>query len=437
MFTKISIDNFQGISNRITLDFIAHSRNKEILKSVVKTHDGIYLYRLAGIIGGNASGKTSIINAISKVGNIITSPVMSFNIEEEIEKVNKLMEKNQENIEEIRNLWNTINSSTDIHVQNMRRESEDTEIDVEMYISDDENEDKLTGYYRYKVRFNGINSKITQEYFSYRNKYSAKEKIIININDINQSQIYYINKYFNNISDFEIRNIKEIEEKHKYCAVFKAHYINNSAIIDTSENCNYKKLSYIDWFKKSPEFFKSLIKIVDTKIKDIVVETDSEYESLIYILDKECKITGDELSTGTKRFLNLIRYVIEIIEKNGVLVIDEIEQNIHKELIELIIKLFGEIQHKNAQILFTTHYPEIFDIIDINNNKVFKQDSIFIINNCNYDITVEKLSKILIDGKRVKGDALVSSLYKNRKISCHPDREQIFNFLENFRNKLE
>ena len=78
--------------------------------------------------------------------------------------------------------------------------------------------------------------------------------------------------------------------------------------------------------------------------------------------------------------------------------------------------------------------PEIFDIVDENNKKIFKQDTIFIINCDNDDIQIDKLIDLQIDGGRVNGDASVANLYKRKKISCHPDKEQIELFLSNFKN---
>ena len=92
--------------------------------------------------------------------------------------------------------------------------------------------------------------------------------------------------------------------------------------------------------------------------------------------------------------------------------------------------------NQNAQIIFTTLSPEIFDIVDQNNKRIFKQDTIFIIDCESDNIQVNKLINLQIDGNRVKGDASVSNLYKHRKISCHPDREQIELFLNNFKNNL-
>ena len=167
-----------------------------------------------------------------------------------------------------------------------------------------------------------------------------------------------------------------------------------------------------------------------------MIDTDGKYEEILFILRDGSKITRSMLSTGTERFLNLIRYVNEVIDKNGVLVIDEIEQNMHKDLVEFIIKLFTEMTNKNAQIIFTTLSPDIFDIVDEYSKKIFKQDTIYILNSEEDDIQVDKLIDLQIDGSRVKGDASVSNLYKNKKISCHPDKEQINIFLHNFKNNL-
>ena len=433
-YDKIFIDNFLGISAPVTFDFISQSRNKDKLNSVIKIEDGIYVNKLVGIIGGNASGKTSILAAINMIGQILTSPILQFDLNDKMDSIRELLEKDN-NIEDrklLRDMIDSINSSTDIVVQNLRRKDEDTIIEVEMYITSDEEE--LTGYYTYKVRLNGKSKKIKNEFLGFRKKYKDKNEPIIRIEDAKEGQVYYINRFFRNITDIDKESKTELEKKYKYCKVFVEHYIKNSATLDTSEDCNYKDLKYIDWYKKAPESLRTLVRVVDPKIKDVKIDNDNKYEELVFVLKDGSNITRSMLSTGTERFLNLIRYVNEIIDKNGVLAIDEIEQNLHKDLVELIIKLFSEMTNKNAQIIFTTLSPEIFDIVDENNKKIFKQDTIFIINCDNDDIQIDKLIDLQIDGGRVNGDASVANLYKRKKISCHPDKEQIELFLSNFKN---
>ena len=434
MFTKIFIDNFLGISAPVMFDFISQSRNKDKLNSVIKIEDGIYVNKLVGIIGGNASGKTSILAAINMIGQILTSPILQFDLNDKMDSIRELLEKdnNIENRKLLRDMIDSINSSTNIVVQNLRRKDEDTIIEVEMYITSDEEE--LTGYYTYKLKLNGKSKKIKNEFLGFRKKYKDKNEPIIRIEDAKEGQVYYINRFFRNITDIDKESKVELEKKYKYCKVFVEHYIKNSATLDTSEDCNYKDLKYIDWYKKAPESLRTLVRVVDPKIKDVKIDNDNKYEELVFVLKDGSNITRSMLSTGTERFLNLIRYVNEKKKKNGVLAIDEIEQNLHKDLVELIIKLFSEMTNKNAQIIFTTLSPEIFDIVDENNKKIFKQDTIFIINCDNDDIQIDKLIDLQIDGGRVNGDASVANLYKRKKISCHPDKEQIELFLSNFKN---
>lgn len=434
MFTKISIDNFLGISAPISFDFISESRNKDKSKSIIKIEEGVYINKLIGIIGGNASGKTSILNAIMTVGQILTSPILQFDINDRMDFINELLEKdrNPENMKIVKEIIESINASTDISVQNLRRIKEDTGIEIEMYIISEK--DELTGYYTYKVIFNGSDKKIKYEYLGFRKKYKEKSKTIVKITEVTEGQVYYINKYYKNITNIDDNRKKELDEKYEYCKVFVEHYIENSATIDTSEDCNTKELKYRDWYKKSPDSLRTLVRVVDPKIKDVMIDTDGRYEEILFVLKDGSKITRNMLSTGTERFLNLIRYVNEVIDKNGILVIDEIEQNLHKDLAELIIKLFTEMTNKNAQIIFTTLSPDIFDIIDDEGKKIFKQDTVYILNSEEDDIQVDKLINLQIDGNRVKGDASVANLYKRRKISCHPDKNQIEIFLHNFKN---
>ena len=62
-------------------------------------------------------------------------------------------------------MLDSINAGTDITVQNLRRKNEDTKLEIEMYIVAETKE--LTGYYTYKIFFNGISKKIKNEYLGF------------------------------------------------------------------------------------------------------------------------------------------------------------------------------------------------------------------------------------------------------------------------------
>lgn len=436
MFTKIFIDNFLGISSPIELNFIAKSRGKDNNNSVAKTVDGMYINKMIGIIGGNASGKTSILSALNIIGGLLVQPILQFNIEDKLKELEKLIsdDTNPENRKIIHRVIEDYNSGIDIRFQNLKRKNDNSIFEIEMYIESEN--DELTGYYTYIIVLSGLEKCIKNEILRYRKTYKQKNKDIVNIVNSKEGQVYYINRYFKNITDINNEKKEQLEKKYKYINCFITHYIKNSATISTDSENNYKELKFIDWYKKNPDVFTTLARIVDTKICDVIVEKDARNEELLFVLRDGSKITRNMLSTGTDRFLNLIRYVNDIIEKNGVLIVDEIEQNLHKDLVGLIINMFSNNNNSNSQIIFTTLSPDIFDVLDENNKKVFKQDMIYILDSISNTIKIDKLMDLKIDGQRVKGDASVSNLYRDKKIARHPDVEQINLFLNNFKNGL-
>lgn len=436
MFTNIYIDNFLGISSPIELDFLSKSRGKDSNKSIYKTEDDIYINKMVGIIGGNASGKTSILTAINVIGGLLVQPILQFNIEDKLDELKKMLEDetNAENRKIVNSFLENYNSSIDISFQNLKRKNENSTFKIEMYINNDIKE--LTGYYTYKIILNGKDKYIKNEVLSFRKKYKDKNQDIIDISNTKEGQVYYINRYFKNITDINLEKKEELEKKYKYINNFVNHYIKNSSTISTDSDNNYKNLKFIDWYKKSTETFSTLAKVVDPKIDDVIIDKDGRNEELIFILKDGSKITRNMLSTGTDRFLNLIRYVNDSIENKGVLVVDEIEQNLHKDLVGLIMNLYNNTESDSSQIVFTTLSPDIFDLTDENNKKIFKQDMIYVLDSLSNNIKIDKLMNLKIDGQRVKGDASVTNLYKDRKISVHPSNQQIKDFLQKFKNGL-
>ena len=70
MFTKIIIENIGPITENIVLDFVINKRDKLNEGSYVEVPDKIYVSKIAGIIAGNASGKTTILDTLNKIGEL-------------------------------------------------------------------------------------------------------------------------------------------------------------------------------------------------------------------------------------------------------------------------------------------------------------------------------------------------------------------------------
>lgn len=426
MFTKLCIENFEGFINRVEFSFIAQSRNRENQICLYKTHEGIYINKLIGILAGNASGKTTIIDALGKIGSLMLKPIMTFDFNKEKDRINQIFKNENIDASEISQKIEKFNNSVCLEVQHVSSKYKDTYLEVEMYIEDSE----LSGYYNYALQFNGIDKKIINEKFTYRKNYKGHQIEILNLHNISECQLYYINKYYDNMINLEMINKESLEYKYKYIKVFFTHYINNSEIVRTQIPDFLEEISFLKFYKRNNKMMEQILKIVDPKIESIRIKPDSDEEELIYQLKTGGDITREELSTGTKRFLSLIYNAMNVIKSKGVLLIDEIEENMHKELIFLVLRLFVQLDNNSTQIIFTTNLPEIFDCLNESEQKLFKQDAIYLLNNISGNVEAKKMSQIIINGKRIKGDALVSTIYKKEKILVQPNKIEIDKFLK-------
>ena len=136
-----------------------------------------------------------------------------------------------------------------------------------------------------------------------------------------------------------------------------------------------KEISFEELKKDNPniENLPSFI-IEDMKKKGLLsVETkhiqythDNTYNGL-KILD-----LGSE-SDGTQKLLALSTPIIKALDKGEVLVIDELDNSLHTELLKAIVMLFNseETNPNNAQLIFTTHDTNLL------NQKFFRRDQIW------------------------------------------------------------
>lgn len=79
-----------------------------------------------------------------------------------------------------------------------------------------------------------------------------------------------------------------------------------------------------------------------------------------------------EESAGTRNLFLILLSLFDIIKKNKILLIDEIELSLHIRIVEFIIKFF--YISKSAQLIFTTHNTKLLDL------EKFRRDQIYFVN---------------------------------------------------------
>lgn len=422
MFVKINIDNIKGIDNGIELDFISISRKKELNPSIVITDDNICINKILGIAGSNGTGKSTIFEALASVGSFLEREISKRNLDKILDNEkndDKFSNVKEDIIKQIREMQ----KRTGLCEQNQGRINDLSKIYIQLYIKSDE--DLYTGYYDYYLMYDKDveNKGVIQEKLSFKKKYrSNKKNILFDRSNIFVSQVGYDITYFNNMPDAEKAN----RDKNyiNYLKTFYNHYDKNSTGYYNFMEFYINEVE--EWLKEEPEMVRSVAKIVDSKVVDVILDESKEEEKrVLFLNDKGATLNYNMLSDGTQKMLNLCQRITKVIKKNGFLVVDEIENGLHTELLNALLLMFLSKNNNYSQLIFTTHYPEIFDMKRLDKTRIFRQDQVMFLGRNNGLMTAERLSEIKCSGKKLRNDISISKAYRDKTVSIHPEKEEI------------
>jgi AAA15 family ATPase/GTPase len=167
----------------------------------------------------------------------------------------------------------------------------------------------------------------------------------------------------------------------------------------------------------------NLLKTVDMAITDLVFDDRSligknKNVKLLKLKHKtntgrEFELFFGEESHGTQAAFGLFLKIIPVLENGGIMVIDEIETNIHPHLIQKILSLFldKKINKHNAQILFTTHQALLL--------KELTKTQIFVIEKNKENLSTELYRLDEVEG--VRNDENHAQKYLNGAYGGIPD----------------
>ncbi len=190
--------------------------------------------------------------------------------------------------------------------------------------------------------------------------------------------------------------------------------------LSISEDC---PLELIAFFDPSVEYLRVCNDVKDTNI--CLKFWDKDEITLNQFSDLNRYLSSGTIK-GIKTFLNAMR----TFETGGYLIIDELENHFNQEIVSTLIRFYmdNKVNKKGAMLIFSTHYSELLDVFERN-------DNIFIVRNRD-GITVDNLSNLLKrnDMKRseayqsgfLQGTVPMYEAYMNLKksiISAHKEDE--------------
>ena len=348
----------------IDIDFITKQRvaeddQEKLFNTFSNNYTSIYTNQAISFIGLNASGKTTILKAISFVINLLNNEALN-NIKSK-EILNDLSDNEKVKI--------TSFFYNDNSVYKL-------ETHIEKRVNQVDNESKLI---------------ITEERLWEKDATKVKtKKSLFEFND----------------SDIRIeRNEKEqflLNDVSVMIAINKEKQ-SNFPLRDMLMWTNHNMLNILGKFPKelltfldpSIEYFKCDIR---KKPADIRLKF---YESEEIILNNPSEIEK-YLSSGTIKGINVFMNALLCFMEGGYLIVDELENHFNEEIVTTLVRFFmnPNVNRNGATLIYSTHYSELLDEYDRN-------DCIYIVRNRG-GIYTENLSLILKRNDIKKSEAYES-----------------------------
>ena len=317
---RVRADNFKNCCDGFTIDLVAKSKKTTEDKEyeLQEIAEGLFVFNTAAFVGKNASGKTSAIELLDLCYSILGE----FRAEDKYYSYDN--------------------------------------IKLEITFFQD-------GYlYRYHTVLKSDRSLGNQAVFTdqhiYRKKYYKSR-----IKEIHEDSGYEELKDFGDLPEDTSKVFFILKKRGTQAVYFDCNGAGTetySLLFKAMRNYNIPG-----------EVLTRTIRIFDENIESLSMVDDHNYQ-LIY-QGKEEMMSDKELihmlSSGTTKGLLLYIFVVAALKNGFDLLIDEAENHFHKTLVENMISLFKDktVNKKNATLIFTTHYCEVLDLFN-------RQDNIWI-----------------------------------------------------------
>lgn len=320
---RVVANNFKLCEDNFTISFVPEA-NKTADDKEFELHEideNLFVYTTLGIIGKNASGKTTAVDLLALVYDIFSF----FKVKNTLNIF--LMWHKEVNLD-----------ITFYHEGNLYRYITDL-------VPDDSPLNNTINFKNEKLYKRAYYKTLSKQIFDY-SKYMELE-VTTDLPD-DTSILYDV--------------LKKI--------TIRGFYTSSDDIIYRLYSNVFNVYKMID---NNHKIIETILKMFDEHLDNI--EMINEDKFIIYYTDKnQVEVSNKELygmlSSGTSKGIWLFTYVVYSLKNGTDLVIDEIENHFHKTLVENLVNLYKDksVNKKNATLIFTTHYCELLDLFNRSDN---------------------------------------------------------------------
>ena len=342
MLLEFSCSNFKSIKEKVTFSAIATDNIKN--EKFLKKFDDFRILHTSVIYGPNGAGKSNIFKGIGFMRDLVI--------------------KSREN------------RPGEVLKQPTHKMAHDKKSEFNMQF--------IINNIRYAYGFVLKNNLVDEEYLYY-----FEDKNPVNVFERKEGEVCFGEKFEENkvlleIIENEIGDNKlllscigdksDIFEINNAFLFFKEYLvIQNSDVKTERKNC----IKVMMENEKMRELIISVFREFDSDLKDIKIESSGENLDdkdirIKFVYDEFETDLYKEESTGINKLFDLVLPIVESFINGKVMIVDEIELNLHRNIAYKIISLFNtHLPNNSDQLIFTSH-----DIRLLNLN-LFRNDQIW------------------------------------------------------------
>lgn len=407
MLIQFSVENFQSIKKRVTLDMRA------LINKVSEKKDSLIqgnLLPLASIYGPNGGGKSTLLKAFITLQSIVTSfsntrdGVVNPNFPFFRRFVTPFkFDKDSVNKPTIFEIYLRINN---VEYKYLLSLHETIIVNEYLYKKTLQDKESCLEFYRENKTIN-----------------LGKDLQSINVSNVSESVplLVFIEQFYDITSVKSVMNWFRKTFTIDYNSPFQEEIMrNNLYSIELTKNNTFKNKII------------SILKEMDLNIDSYEVEKQQinpqhiKFEiNTTHIVDNvEYKLLLDEESNGTRKIFSILPLLLRALEEGRTIVIDEFDAKLHPVLMQYIIGLFNNkvININGAQLIFTSH-----DLINMNSSN-FRRDEIWFmyVNEHQYSELYSLIDLRSDNGGIVRKDAVFSKQYLEGKYGADPYLKKIY-----------
>jgi AAA15 family ATPase/GTPase len=422
MIINFCVQNFGSIKDKQTLSFEA-DKSKHLADTYIINFGKQRILKLALIYGANASGKTTILQALDFLRNIVLEPK---------QKKTDELDFNPFLFDAITPKQNSIISLE--FVQNKIKYFYEVEFCKKAIVSEELNFYNPNKANIYKRKTNLSKQFVEITFGSKISKDKTFEKTLaantlwnntvlggflktnIDFKEL-QEIINWFRNYLNpmvypntDFEEFVTSRINESEfSKSDIVSILKKADFNISDIVIEEEE---KKIpdGFIEFLKNQVKAPNDEIKKLEEKGKVTAVNIEFEHT----VKNIKYKLPLEFESQGTRRYFGFAGLLAMLIKNPVAILIDELEASLHPDLY-LHFLLSFLLNSKNSQIIATTHNREILD-----NKDIFRNDAIWFTDK-QESCSTELYSLADFDSSVVRNTTNILNAYKSGKLSGTPN----------------